>query len=213
MKKYNILVIDDEEDVKGIFEVLKNEIEIDGYDVTFDFIHDLKEEDFNINKPYDVLMFDCYAPASNLMKLRDKEKGEKIGFSLIKKFREKNRRTKIIFYSSSFNIDTGEVPFTSKEFVHIINELNIFKIIERNNIQMMFSTIKGAIEELDAILISMEDIQREYITEEIYYETGEKNISLNELIEQFKLGGADAERFRRSVIEQILHYILKFKFR
>lgn len=208
-KEYRILVIDDEQDVVEIFKVLKSELKYEGIDVNFEFIRSMDSETFEINDPYDIIMFDCYLPASNMVKYEEKK--DKIGFQLIKKFRKKNYSTKVIFYSSSFNIDDGEAPFTVKEFLTIINDLNVFKMVERNNTEMMMKAIISAIEELDMILISMEDIYNEYGNSNLTYNVGEKQLTLNELINQFKIGGEDAKKFSQQVTTMILHFLCNYK--
>jgi len=208
-KEYKVLVIDDEQDVTEIFSVLKKELEYEGYFVKFDFLKSLDTDSFEINEPYDVLMFDCYLPASNLIKFGENK--DKMGFNLIKEFREKNYRTKVIFYSSSFNIEQGESPFTIKEFFTIINELNVFRMIERNNTKAFMESIMQAIDDLDMVMISMEDIYRQYSGDEVTFDTGQGEISLKELIDQFKTGGRDAEKFRQETIKNILHFMLNFK--
>lgn len=208
-KEYKVLVIDDEQDVVEIFLVLKKELDYEGYKVEFDFLNSLDADSFEIREPYDVIMFDCYFPASNLVKFGEKK--DKMGFNLIKKFREKNYRTKVIFYSSSFNIDQGESPFTTKEFYTIINELNVFRMVERNNTKVLMESIMQAIDDLDMVMISMEDIYREYINDEVTFNTGDKDISLKELINQLKTGGNDAEKFRKETIKNILYFMLNFK--
>ena len=208
-KEYKVLVIDDEQDVVEIFSVLKKELEYDAYYVEFDFLHSLDTENFDVSKPYDVIMFDCYFPASNIVQFGEKK--DKMGFNLIKKFREKNYRTKVIFYSSSFNIEQGESPFNTKEFFTIINELNVFRMVERNNTGALMDSIMQAIDDLDMVMISMEDIYREYIDDEVTFNTGEKEVTLKELIDQLKTGGNDADVFRRETIKNILHFMLKFK--
>ncbi|MBW9150991.1 response regulator [Clostridium estertheticum] len=208
-KEYKVLVVDDEQDVVEIFSVLKKELGYDGFNVSFDFLNSLDSESFEVSKPYDVVMFDCNFPASNLVKFGEKK--DKMGFSLIKKFREKNYRTKVIFYSSSFNIEQGESPFNTKEFFTIINELNVFRMVERNNTKVLMDSIVQAINDLDMVMISMEDIYREYIDDKVTFNTGKKEITLKELIDQLKTGGNDAEEFRQETIKNILYFMLNFK--
>ncbi len=205
----NILVIDDLEDVESIFEVLKDELGYAGYLVNFEFLHQAPDEKFNITKPYDILLFDCYFPGSNLIKFND-DKAKKAGLSLIEKFRGKNFRTKVIFYSSTFDIENGKTPFDAKDFLSIINELNVFRMVDKKP-EKIEEAIKDAINELDVIMTCMEDIYREYIDDDVTYELNGKEITIKDLLDQLKIGGPESEKFRKNVIESTLLYLMKFK--
>lgn len=209
LKEYKILVIDDLEDSEFIFDTLKEELEVTGYNINFTYIHHVEADSFIINKPYDILMFDCFFPASNIQKFG--QGTSKVGYTLIKKFRESNFRTKIIFYSSNFDIEAGRAPFDTKEFLTIINELNVFRMVERNPYSLE-TAIKDAIKELDMIMVCLEDIYWDFSDEEITYQVDGREVNIKELLRQLKVGGEDAEEFRKVVTESIIKFLLKFKY-
>lgn len=211
-KVFEILVIDDDSDISTMFDVIKTELSYEGYMVNLTYMHnyDFTNSDgdsFLVEEPYDIVVFDCSLNASNLMKFKIDNEPE--GLSLIKEFRRVNKRTKVILYSGTFDLAKGDLPFNVKQLVSIINEVNIYKIVEKD-VKKLMNAIKDSICDIDMILISMEDIYREYKDNNVIYKMVDKDITLSELINQFKTGGKDAEIFREQIIKNILHFMLDF---
>lgn len=206
---YKILVVDDEKDIQDLFDPLKDIfIDDDDLSVCFEYMNDISN--FEITEPYDIIMFDSkFLNTKHSFEYSQEQKI--IGFNLIKNFRKINKRTKIIFYSSHFDIsEPDQIPYGPKDFFKIINELNIFRIVNKNSSLEVYNAIKDAIEDLDIIMIMLEKMAREYEGLDIQYEINGENISMRKLIYDFKMGGIISERFRKEVMDIVLSYMSKF---
>ncbi len=208
MKKYTVAIIDDDPDVNSFFDVVKDELLRNEINIEYEIIGEAKESKFELSKPFDVVIFDCKLNGSNFVSYeRD---GERAGYSLIKEFRKNNKRTNIIFYSSTFDIENSDLPFTQKELIHIINNLKIFQIIERD-IKQVINTVSKAVREIDPVLSIFDEIFDKYGEEDIQYKFKDSNISAVDLLHQLKMGGEAADDFRSNIIQATMTNMLKFK--
>ena len=208
-KKYTIVAIDDQPDnFKITLGSLKRYINLKhNYDVEYTIYS--RQEDFDgiSDKPADIVMFDMALTASDFSIIGE---STKLGYELIKKFRETNKRTKIIFYSGSFDLsDPGSFPFTTLDFVKIINELNVFAIIPRNNIDLTGETVVRAIESLDSVLVSLEDLILKYGEDGLFI-VDDKEYTAAELLNELRVGSLVGEKFRKQITETIVTYFMKF---
>jgi CheY-like chemotaxis protein len=158
---YRILVVDDEKNVQDLFEPFKDILlDDDELSVHFEYMDNITN--FKINEPYDIVVFDSKF-LNTKHDFSHTQKQKTIGFNLIKNFRQNNRRTKIIFCSSHFDLsEPDQIPYGPKDFFTIINELNIFRIVNKNRTIDIYNAIKDAIEDLDIIMVMLEKMSRDY---------------------------------------------------
>ncbi len=208
-KIFNIIIVDDKpETIEVVLQAVKSSLKIDyNYEINYKLLSKRTEVDQLNNYVCDIVMFDCALSGEDYNFQNMDE--SRYGFELIKKYREKNKRTKIIFYSGSFDFeDEGTFDLSVLDFIHIINELNVFAITNRE-VSRLVDTIKRAIDELDTILISLEDLICHY-GEDGYFYVGDKKLSSDELLKELKLGTKLGEKFREEVYSTIISYFMKF---
>lgn len=208
-KEFEVVVVDDQPDtVKPVLQAVRLMFELDyNYKINYKVLS--KQDEIERLNDYvcDIVMFDCALNGGDY-DFRDTD-GSRYGYELIKKYREKNTRTKIIFYSGSFVFGDDETfNFTVGDFIHIINELNVFAITNRE-VPRIVETIKRAIDNLDTVLVSLEDLIYRYGEEGYFYIDGQK-ISSNKLLNELKLGTKTGEKFREEVYSTIISYFMKF---
>jgi CheY-like chemotaxis protein len=208
-KEFHIVIVDDNPDtLDTILKTVKSSLRINyNYEINYTILSKRKEVDKLNDYVCDIVMFDC-ALSGEDYNFQDNAEA-RYGFELIKKYRKKNKRTKIIFYSGSFDFeDEGSFDLSIKDFVQIINELNIFAITNRN-VKRLVDVIKKAIDELDTVLISLEDLIYRY-GEDGYFFVSDQRISSQDLLNEIRLGTQVGEKFREEVYSTILSYFMKF---
>ena len=127
----------------------------------------------------------------------------------MRRFRKNNERTKIIFYSGSFLLKGSQCyEFTNEEMLSIINELHVFKMIPKD-VEYIENAIVEAINELDTIIMSLEDLKEEYNSEGDFL-VDNRLYSIDDLIAELKKGSKLGEEFRKSVLKMVLTYMMKF---
>ena len=184
---FNIVVVDDNpETLEYVLQAIKMQLKIKyNYDISYVLLSKRKEVEQLNEHACDIVMFDC-ALSGEDYNFQDKDES-RYGFELLKEYREKNKRTKIIFYSGSFDFEgEGSFDLSVMEFVQIINELNVFAISNRE-VERLVMSIKRAIDDLDTILISLEDLIYSYGEEGYFYIQNQK-LSAAELLKELKLG-------------------------
>lgn len=157
--------------------------------------------------PIDIIMFDCNLSAGSFH-MKPNTDLAYAGLEMLKEYRKTNKRTKVIFYSSYFDLESFDVNLSTSDFVRMINEYNVFKIACRNA-KNMAEAIRDAIESLDTVLISMEELISSYGTKG-YFFVDNKRIPASQLLDELKLGTSLGEIFRKQVFETILCYFMKF---
>ena len=210
-KTYKIVAIDDQPDIfKITLGTLKRYVKYKhNYDIEYTIYSGQEDFDRISDQPADIVMFDMALTASNFTIIGTGE-STKLGYELIKKFRETNKRTKIVFYSGSFNLsDPGSFPFTTLDFVGIINELNVFAFIPRNDIDLMGETVVRAIESIDSVLVSLEDLILKY-GEDGIFTIDDTDYTAEELLKELRMGSLVGEKFRKQITETIVTYFMKF---
>lgn len=208
-KVFNVVVVDDNpETMEIVLKAVKKQLKINyNYDIDYRVLSKRKDVEQLNNIACDIVMFDC-AMSGEDYDFQGKDEA-RYGFELLKEYRKKNKRTKIIFYSGSFDFEAeGTFDFSVLDFVEIINELNIFAIVNRD-VQLLVSTIGRAIDELDTILISLEDLVYNYGENGYFYIT-DKKLSADELCRELKLGTEIGEEFRKEICSTIISYFMKF---
>lgn len=208
-KEFEIIVVDDDPDtLETVLKVVKSTLKLDhNYNINYTILSKQHEVDKMNDYICDIVMFDC-ALSGEDYNFQDVAEA-RYGFELIKKYREKNKRTKIIFYSGSFDFENeGSFDLSVIDFIHIINELNVFAITNRE-VSRLVDTIKRAIDDLDTVLISLEDLIDRY-GEDGFFWVGNKKIPSKILLEELKLGTKIGEEFREDVYSTIISYFMKF---
>ena len=104
MRKYKIVFIDDEKEIigqtiKGIETLINVK---DGLRLEYEILSDKQSIGKMNDIAADIVLFDCALYATDLDYGNSHESS--FGLELMRKFREKNRRTRIIFYSSGFSL-------------------------------------------------------------------------------------------------------------
>ncbi len=156
----------------------------------------------------DILLFDCQFSGSNIIDESETDFSQ-FGIKLIKRFREKNKRTKIIFYSGGFKLEGCECyDLTNEEILQLINDLHIFKMIPSEE-DAISNAIIEAIDDLDSVIMSLEDMKRDF-GEKGYFVVDNERYSLNELLIEMKNGTDIGEKFKADVDKMILAYLMKF---
>ncbi len=208
-KVFDIIVVDDKpETIEVVLQAVKLSLKVNyNYEINYKLLSKRTEVDRLNDYICDIVMFDCALSGEDYNFQNMDE--SRYGFELIKRYREKNKRTKIIFYSGSFDFEEeGTFDLSILDFVHIINELNVFAITNRD-VSRLVDAIKRAIDELDTILISLEDLIYRY-GEDGCFCVGDVNLSSNELLKELKLGTRLGENFREEVYSTIISYFMKF---
>lgn len=209
MRKYRIVFIDDEESViEGIMEAVKNLLSLKrGYEITYSVLKN-RDEIANMNRvAADIVLFDCALGGAALDFGNQDE--STFGMELMRRFRQNNERTKIIFYSGRFATTGSQCyEFTNEEMLKLINELHIFKMIPKKA-KYIEAAIVEAINELDAVIMSLEDLREEYKSEGDFL-VNDKLYPIDDLIQEMKMGTETGEEFRKSVLKMVLTYMMKF---
>lgn len=123
-KEFEIVVVDDNPDTaEVVFQAVKSVLKLDyNYNINYKILSKRKEVETLNNYVCDIVMFDC-ALSGEDYDFQDTPEA-RYGFELIKKYRKRNKRTKIIFYSGSFDFEyEGSFDLSVADFVHIINDI------------------------------------------------------------------------------------------
>lgn len=209
MRTYKIIFIDDEvEIINKIMSAVKNLLSLEqGYDIDFSVLKEQKEIENLNNIAADIVLFDCAMGASSL-NFGDCDE-TRFGVDLMKKFRENNERTKIIFYSGGFSLKGAQCyVFTNEEMLQLINDLHIYKMIPKEA-EYISEAIIEAINELDAIIMSLEDLKEEYQSSGDFL-VNDTLYPIDRMLEELKKGTRLGEEFRKSILKMVLTYMMKF---
>jgi hypothetical protein len=209
VRTYKILFIDDEKQIiDTIMGAVQNLLSLErGYKIEY-FVLNKPDEIENMNNmAADIVLFDCAMNAAPL-NFGDCEENT-FGVNLMKEFRKKNTRTKIIFYSGEFSLyGTQCYNFTNEEMLYLLNDLHIYKMVPKK-VEYISGSIVEAIDELDAVIMSLEDLKEEYhscgdflVNNELY--------SIDDIIIELKNGTELGEKFRKNVLKMVLTYMMKF---
>lgn len=207
-KTFSIIAVDDNPDtLEPVLFAVQKMLALDGIRISYSILSKQDEVDHLMERPCDIVMFDCALSGENYNFQGYEE--ARFGFTLLQKYRKKNRRTKIIFYSGSFNFDgEGYFDLSVREFVQIINDLNIFAITNRE-VPRLSKAIRNAIEELDTILISLEDLIYHY-GENGTFHINNTSVSAQQLLTELRMGSEIGEAFRGEIYSTIISYFMKF---
>lgn len=205
VKLYEILVIDDESNIPDLLNPIQSMLQRRHLNVNFSYAHEQADYEEALQKSFDIILFDNQLNATDYMEISKKSQG----FELIKAFRKNNLRTKIIFYSSAFDLENSElIPFKHKDYFEMINELNIFKIVCKRDSKGLMTAIQEAIGNLDVIMTTLEKMENEYSSLGLTYKSGEQEIALKDLVSDFKVDGPISRAFKKDFNEMLATHFL-----
>ena len=203
---FKIVLIDDsDKTIKPIMESAKLTLSKRyGYEIDYSIIS--KSDEFAQINEYiaDIVMFDYNLSGSDFSATGLSDYGDK----LIKQYRKNNKRTKVVFYSSRFRADEDDMGLSVKDLLLLINELNVFKIIELSA-ALFVEAIISAIENIDTVLISFDELINTYGDDGMFVIDGVE-MTGQALLNELKLGTQIGNAFREQVNLTILTYLMKF---
>ena len=207
-KTFKLIAVDDKpESLEPILSAVKELLALDGLNLKYQILSKTSEVEKLKDYSCDIVMFDCALSGENFDFSQYEE--ARFGIKLLQDYRKQNRRTKIIFYSGSFDFEgEGNFDLTCLDFVQMINDLNIFAISNRD-VRRLTSLIQKAIAELDTVLISMEDLILTYGEKGTFIING-NHIPAQQLLTELRLGTEIGEQFREDIYSTIISYFMKF---
>jgi len=203
---FEVVLIDDKpDDTTPLMGSVKLKLEKKyGYRINYTIISSKKQLD-RINETIaDIVMFDYNLSASDFSPTGSSH----YGFELIKEYRKNNNQTKVMFYSSRFSLKDPDMGLTATQLVNLINDLNVFKIIERRA-ESFIEGIVSAIENIDTVLISFDELINRYGDDGPFIVGGSK-FTGRELLRELKLGTQTGNLFLQQINSTILTYFMKF---
>lgn len=207
---YKALVIDDEIQMKETFDSYKKRLK-ETYNINIDFTVINNEAQYDEALTYDILLVDYDLTKGYSDKL--------MGDDLIKKFRERNKISKVIFFSSSFKYRPDErkydFPFKGKTAFELINILKVDRIADKNNLQMMIDVMKSCCEEVDVVPIVLAKLLSDYKKEDIavsYTNISGDEIDATVLLDDLLNDSVEGRNFRKKVTDMVLSVLLKYKY-
>lgn len=207
---FKALVIDDEPLVINTCRSYKNHLEDRGINIDFDVANN--EEQFDPERPYDILLVDY-----------DLKKGfakyGQLGDDLIIKFRERNKVSKIIFYSSSFKYkpdeEEFEFPFEGQTAFDLINDLQIDRIADKENFDMMLDVIQSCCGQIDYLPVMLSELLLDYDTNGIevsYTDSRGVDISLDNLIRELLNDTKEGKHFKKQILDTMLSTLFNYQY-
>lgn len=207
---FKALVIDDEVQMKDTLDIYKQYLSTK-HNVNVDFELINNESQFNIKKPYDLLLVDY-----------DLKKGfsktTQLGDEFIHEFRKINKVSRIIFYSSSFIYNQRnkyELPLATKEIFNLINNLKINKIADKNNFDLMIDVIKDCCDDMDILPLMLSKFVSEYKKMDItmsYTNSKGEDMEVQDLISDLLNDSLEGRHFRKQLTETMINTLLKFRY-
>ncbi|EAD4658370.1 response regulator, partial [Listeria monocytogenes] len=210
-----ILVIDDEIDIKSNYAVYKQYIKKEEIDTEFTFVSSTKELDKVQKDTFDILMVDYNLQNSFF----SETKPNIAGTDFIKSFREENRISKIIFYSSEFEYSNSEKKYhlnlKDKEIFDLINLYKIDSIVSKNNFDMVVHSIIDNIRDLDPIaklLINTRD-KYDQRDSQLYYTTSDgEEMNIEQLLQEYQADSKRGKEFKEQLLSTIVTLLLEYRY-
>ncbi|ELU8226120.1 hypothetical protein SD234_001412 [Listeria monocytogenes] len=212
---YKILVIDDEIDIRSNYAVYKQYIKKEEIDTEFTFVSSTKELDKVQKDTFDILMVDYNLQNSFFSEI----KPNIAGTDFIKSFREENRISKIIFYSSEFEYSNSEKKYhlnlKDKEIFDLINLYKIDSIVSKNNFDMVVHSIIDNIRDLDPIaklLINTRD-KYDQRDSQLYYTTSDgEEMNIEQLLQEYQADSKRGKEFKEQLLSTIVTLLLEYRY-
>ncbi|MBC1785983.1 response regulator [Listeria welshimeri] len=212
---YKILVIDDEIDIRTNYAVYKQYIKKEEIDTEFTFVSSTKELDKVQKDTFDILMVDYNLQNSFFSEI----KPNIAGTDFIKSFREENRISKIIFYSSEFEYSDSEKSYhlnlKDKDIFDLINSYKIDSIVSKNNFDMVVNSIIDNIRDLDPIaklLINTRD-KYDQRDSQLYYTTSDgEEMNIEQLLQEYQADSKRGKEFKEQLLSTIVTLLLEYRY-
>ncbi|MBC1495794.1 response regulator [Listeria welshimeri] len=212
---YKILVIDDEIDIRTNYAVYKQYIKKEEIDTEFTFVSSTKELDKVQKDTFDILMVDYNLQNSFFSEI----KPNIAGTDFIKSFREENRISKIIFYSSEFEYSDSEKRYhlnlKDKDIFDLINSYKIDSIVSKNNFDMVVHSIIDNIRDLDPIaklLINTRD-KYDQRDSQLYYTTSDgEEMNIEQLLQEYQADSKRGKEFKDQLLSTIVTLLLEYRY-
>lgn len=214
---YKLVVVDDLESNINIFNTIKSKLkEKKGYDIEITHIKKSSEIKILDEKPFDIVFFDFNLEGGF-------DASDSNGFEVLQRFRRNNSSAKVILFSSEFpdiysdkfkySDLQGLVKFNYVDFIRIVNELNIFRITDRNWSRLLEIT-EEAIMSLDLLLVALEYIDNEIKNSDLDFSISVKgeSHSIKELINSIKLDSNLGRDFKDDIYKMIISNIMEIKY-
>ena len=200
-KKYNVIVVDDhtERAESALADVAKRVNEKAGYQIEPTIIPFEGAAKRLLETNADIVLVNVTSePRSNP------------GMNVLNEYRRENKRTKVILYvyqyGQAFPLEFAFIP---DDWQNFINVLDVSAITDINDTASLARFIIKAIEDIDAVMISLEDLILNY-GEDGYFEIGEKQYSPQQLLRELRMGTPAGDAFRREVLQNTIAYFMKF---
>jgi hypothetical protein len=206
-REYRVLVIDDDIQMIHYFDSISKLIKKKyNYEIVFHTVSTDSEYDDSI--PYDVLLVD-YNLRNGFVNYED-------GKDFIRVFRQANKVSKVIFYSSEFEYEerTGniKIPLESKDIYDLINVYKIDGLVSKNNLNMMRDVIHGACESLDIITSSLFSTISRYPKTNFKFVGPEgKLISSQDMLHHLMSDSDTSKKFKEQIIDTIFTLFMSIK--
>ncbi|EAC2977785.1 hypothetical protein EIP30_15220, partial [Listeria monocytogenes] len=184
-------------------------------DTEFTFVSSTKELDKVQKDTFDILMVDYNLQNSFF----SETKPNIAGTDFIKSFREENRISKIIFYSSEFEYSNSEKKYhlnlKDKEIFDLINLYKIDSIVSKNNFDMVVHSIIDNIRDLDPIaklLINTRD-KYDQRDSQLYYTTSDgEEMNIEQLLQEYQADSKRGKEFKEQLLSTIVTLLLEYRY-
>ncbi|MCP7492294.1 hypothetical protein JKR74_00005, partial [Listeria monocytogenes] len=197
------------------YAVYKQYIKKEEIDTEFTFVSSTKELDKVQKDTFDILMVDYNLQNSFF----SETKPNIAGTDFIKSFREENRISKIIFYSSEFEYSNSEKKYhlnlKDKEIFDLINLYKIDSIVSKNNFDMVVHSIIDNIRDLDPIaklLINTRD-KYDQRDSQLYYTTSDgEEMNIEQLLQEYQADSKRGKEFKEQLLSTIVTLLLEYRY-
>lgn len=211
---YQILVIDDTKDIENSFKVYQNHILDEGIKTFFTLVTSEEELKQVKKNTFDVLMVDYNLKNGFFSDNRS------MGTDFIKSFREKNRISKIIFYSSEFeysgfNKKDCKLNLHPSEIFELINTFKVNSIVSKSNFDMIIGSIIDNIKDLDPIAKLLINTRDKYDDDDfpLFYTTSDGNeMNIDQLLHEYQADSDRGKEFREQLLSTVVTLLLEYKY-
>lgn len=211
---YKVLVIDDSTDIINSFEVYKNFLYDRNFKVDFTLASSDKELKQKLNETYDVLMVDYNL--KNGFPTRENYGGT----DFIREYRNNNKVSKIIFYSSEFQYDENsknscKLNLHPKEIFDLVNIYKVDYIVSKNNFDMLIDSIAKCLTDLDPIIKLLIDTKEKHGNESdnmIFTDSTGDEVDIARLLEEYLSDSALGREFKEQIMNTIMTLLLEYRY-
>ncbi len=206
-RKYRALAIDDDIQMSHYFNSIAKMVNSSyGYEIEFDTVNN--DTQYNSKIPYDILLVD-YNLRNGFVDYED-------GKDFIRIFRQVNRVSKVIFYSSEFEYEERagniKIPLKPEDIYDLINLYKIDGLVSKNNLNMMRDVLKDACESIDIITSALfSTISRYPKTDFEFMGPDGSLITAEEMIGHLLSDSETSKKFKEQIIDTIFTLFMSIK--